>query len=148
VGTFIRDFPPRARAVSAVGFSEGAVWERRRQWPAFAAMLEGLLEEAELALEPRIASMGSNALPAEEGMIIRDCPHATPMPFDADFAMRFLRWREEKRRGRGRWAPRAKPPSIEEVTESIVRKVNAIKRLRQREEKGVEGSRDRGESHR
>jgi hypothetical protein len=46
--------------------------------------------------------------------------------------MRFLKWREEKRRGRGRWAPSAKPPSIEQVTEKIVRQVMAIKKHRER----------------
>jgi hypothetical protein len=50
-----------------------------------------------------------------------------------DQAMRFLKWREEKRRGRGRRAPVAAPPSIEAVTEMIVRRVEAIKRHRARE---------------
>jgi hypothetical protein len=122
-----------------VGFSESAVWQRRRQWPAFAEMLEGLLEEAELALELRIASMGSNVV-ASEGMgtVTSNCPPncPPPMPFDPDFAMRFLKWREERRRGGGRWAPRARPPSIEDVTEKIVRQVEAIKRHRRREEDG------------
>lgn len=122
-------------AARSVGFTEGSVWARRRQWPAFAEALEQLLEEAELALEFRIASMGSNILgEAEMGTVASNCPLGEPMPFDKDFAMRFLKWREEKRRGRGRWAPRAQPPSIEEVTEKIVRRVEAIKRHRQREE--------------
>jgi hypothetical protein len=120
-------------AALAVGFTESAVWKRRRAWPVFAEMLEGLLEEAELGLELRIASMGSNVLPGT-GTVASNCPpEVAPMPFDADFAMRFLKWREEKRRGGGRWAPRAKPPSIEEVTEKIVRRVEAIKRHRRRD---------------
>ena len=144
-------------AARAVGFTEGSVWARRRQWPAFAEMLEALLEEAELALEFRIASMRSNVMPAEDDSTViasaatqsspapldcrgADAPRndggAEPLPFDPDFAMRFLKWREEKRRGRGRWAPRAKPPSIEEVTKKIVRRVEAIKRHRRREEDG------------
>lgn len=126
-------------AAQAVGFTEGTAWQRRRAWPAFAAMMEELLEEAELGLELRIASMGSNVLPAEEaGTVAGNCPQ--PMPFDPDFAMRFLKWREEKRRGGGRWAPRAKPPPIEEVTENIVRKVEAIKRHRARNQ--GDGKRD------
>ncbi|HVQ09491.1 MAG TPA: hypothetical protein VMS43_13755 [Allosphingosinicella sp.] len=145
-------------AARAVGFTESAVWQRRRAWPAFAAMLEELLEEAELTLELRIASMGSNVLGgAETGTVASNCPPGEgappPLPFDADFAMRFLKWREEKRRGGGRWAPRARPPSIEEVTARIVRKVEAIKRHPRRSE-GAKGDShsncppdEKGDSH-
>jgi len=121
-------------AARAVGFSEGAIWDRRRKWPAFANALEQLLDEAELALEFRLASEGSDIVPAEEapGTEESAAPPMQGAPFDPDFAMRFLKWREEKRRGRGRWAPRAKPPSIEQVTEKIVRRVLAIKRHRER----------------
>ena len=136
-------------AAHAVGFSESAIWQRRRQWPAFAQMLEEMLDEAELALEFRIASMGSNVAagdgyaPEAESACGAPTPSpslqgrgiegATPQPFDPDFAMRFLKWREERRRGRGRWAPRAKPPSLEAVTEKLVRRVEAIKRHRARD---------------
>jgi hypothetical protein len=125
-------------AAKAVGFSEGTVWNRRRKWPAFAAELERVLEEAELALEFRIAAMGNNILPCdgeetEEG---RQPEPIAPIPFDPDFAMRFLKWREEKRHGRGHRTPWAKPPSPEEVTEKIVRRVEAIKRHRRREQGG------------
>jgi hypothetical protein len=121
-------------AARAVGFSEGAIWERRRKWPAFAKALEELLDEAELTLELRLASLGSNVVPAGDEAATKES-EAAPVesaPFDPDLAMRFLKWREEKRRGRGRWAPRAKPPSIEQVTEKIVRRVEAIKRHRER----------------
>ena len=129
-------------AARAVGFTEGSVWARRRQWPAFAEMLEGLLEEAEMTLELRIASMGSNVVGVQDSdeagrpSTSLGTNEIGPLPFDADFAMRFLKWREEKRRGRGRWAPRAAPPSIEEVTEKIVRQVEAIKRHRREEDDG------------
>lgn len=123
-------------AAHAVGFHQSTVWNRRRLWPAFAQALEEMLEEAELALEFRIACMGNNVLPAdpandadaEEG----DAESPESIPFDADLAMRFLKWRDEKRRG-GRRGPHPKPPSIEEVTETILRRVAAIKRHRQRE---------------
>jgi hypothetical protein len=133
-------------AAHAVGFSEGTIWERRRKWPAFAEALEQLLDEAELSLQFRIASMGNNVLPgADEGsaedepaegeMTQLEKDEALPppsLPFDPDFAMRFLKWREEKRRGGGRRGPRARPPSREEVTEKIIRQVEAIKRHRRR----------------
>jgi hypothetical protein len=123
-------------AAHSVGFSESAVWDRLRKWPAFAEAVERVLDEAELALQLRIACMGNNILP-EEGEMPETPAHdpvpIAPVPLDPDFAMRFLKWREEKRRGRGRHAPRARPPSIEEVTEKIVRRVEAIKRHRQRD---------------
>ena len=125
-------------AAKAVGFSEGTIWARRRKWPAFAQAIDQLLEEAELALELRLASQGNDVVPDGgkeddgEGREESEVPPLPNVPFDPDFAMRFLKWREEKRRGRGRWAPRAKPPSIEQVTEKIVRRVMAIKRHRER----------------
>jgi hypothetical protein len=121
-------------AARAVGFTEGTIWERRRKWPAFAEALEQLLDEAELSLELRLASQGSDSVQAEVEPRA-DSSEAEPtqaLPLDRDFAMRFLKWREEKRRGRGRWAPSAKPPSIEQVTEKIVRQVMAIKKHRER----------------
>lgn len=139
-------------AARAVGFTESAVWARRRKWAAFARAMEEVLEEAELALEYRIACMGRDVVADPSPVIASgarqsgsepvDCrvagaPRndgwAEPVPFDPDFAMRFLKWREEKRRGRGRYAPRARPPSIESVTEKIIRGVEAIKRHRRRE---------------
>lgn len=121
-------------AARAVGFSEGAIWERRRKWPAFAKALEELLDEAELALEFRLGCLGSDVVPTEdeEPGTGESLVPIESIPFDPESAMRFLKWREEKRRGRGRRTPHAKPPSIEEVTDKIIRKVEAIKRHRQR----------------
>lgn len=121
-------------AARAVGFSEGTIWQRRRQWPAFAQALDALLEEVELALEFRLGCQGSDAAPAQDeepgrGESLVPIKRA---PFDPEAAMRFLKWREEKRRGRRRRTPHAKPPTIEEVTEKIVRRVEAIKRHRAR----------------
>lgn len=121
-------------AARAVGFCEGTIWERRRKWPAFAKALDALLEEVELALEFRLGCQGSDVVPAEEGPGTGES-EIVPLesaPFDPEAAMRFLKWREEKRRGRGRRTPHAKPPTIEEVTEKIVRRVQAIKRHRAR----------------
>jgi hypothetical protein len=134
----VRHYGSVRAAARAVGFSEGTIWDRRRKWPAFAEKLEQVLDEAELELEFRIASMGSNVVPADDEAETEETENAPApaLPFDPDFAMRFLKWREEKRRGRGRWAPRSKPPSMEQVTEKIVRRVLAIKRHREREGDG------------
>lgn len=121
-------------AARAVGFSEGTIWERRRKWPAFAKAFEELLEEVELALEFRLGCQGSDVV-AGRNEAPRTGESLAPVeraPFDPEAAMRFLKWREEKRRGRGRRTPYAKPPTIEEVTEKIVRQVEAIKRHKAR----------------
>jgi hypothetical protein len=117
-------------AARAVGFSESSVWQRRRQWPAFARALEEMLEEAELALEFRIASMASNVVAKEKHPSASSRTNESAASFDMDDAMRFLKWREEKRRGGKRRTPRARLPTIEEVTEKLVRRVEAIKRHR------------------
>lgn len=132
-----------AAGARAVGFSESAVWLRRRKWTAFARRMEEALEDAEIRLEFRLACIGS---PVGQGPV-QDEGEREPgsgtqaidsdvseEPFDREFALRFLKWREEKRRGGGRrGAAIAQPPSIEEVTERIVRKVEAIKRHRARD---------------
>ncbi|MFL6846593.1 MAG: hypothetical protein ACJ8ER_17140 [Allosphingosinicella sp.] len=127
-----------AAAARAVGFSEGSIWDRRRKQPGFAEAMEKLLEEAELSLELRLACTSRDALADEAGAEGRVAP-AVPERFDPEAALRFLKWREEKRRGKRR-TPWAKPPSIDEVTAKIIRQVEAIKRQRERGSGGGGGS--------
>jgi hypothetical protein len=128
-----------AAAARSVGYGESCVWQRRRQWPAFAAAMERVLEEAEVRIEFRLAALGNDldAAALEEGDE-RPAPGpagsegAAAIPFDPEFALRFLKWREEKRRGT---APKAGrqwrgPRTLDEVTGSILRKISAIKRHR------------------
>lgn len=127
-----------AAAARAVGFSEGCIWRRRRTWPAFQRRLEEALEEAELNIEFRLASMGCDlAASARDWPGAGEGPSAAlgtgetgPLPFDADLALRFLKWREAKRAGpSGRRARWQRPPrGIEEVRASILKKVTAIHR--------------------
>jgi len=127
-----------AAAARAVGVSERLIWQRRAAWPGFRQRIEEALEEAELALEFRIACHGNNVgAVGDGGALHRRSPSPSPSrqgrgeeKFDPEFALRFLKWREEKRRGGGRRGRVPPPPAIEEVTERIVRKVKAIKRHR------------------
>ncbi len=137
-----------AAAARAAGISEGTIWTRRRQWPAFRARMEEALEEAEVVLEFRLATMGGRAWMAEDGAgeaegmgagegmgtegtgtVTSNCPPA--IPFDADLALRFLKWRELKRQGhgwrRGRHNGLPDRP-FEEVVDSIMGKIEAIER--------------------
>jgi hypothetical protein len=121
-----------AASARAAGVSREAVWQRRRAWPAFARRFDETMEEAEIALEYRVACLGTNWSEeqhelgtqafSEDGTL----PAAETVPFDPELAMRFLKWREDKRRGRQ--GPGAALPSAEEVRERIVRKVAAIRR--------------------
>ena len=122
-----------AAAARAAGIAEGTIWARRRQWPAFRQRMEEALEEAEVVLEFRLATMG-NDVPdegdegpgSEMGEEIGSCP----LPFDPDLALRYLKWREQQRTGpTGRRARWQRPPrGIEEVKGSILKKVEAIHR--------------------
>lgn len=131
-----------AASARAVGFSQSCIDQRRRKWPDFARRMEEVLDDAEVEIEFRMAAEvlrgrargkgdshfpqggAGPELPAGES----DCPP----PLDMDSAMRFLKWRQEKKAGRGRRGRVPTPPSIEAVTEKIVRRVKAIKKHRER----------------
>ncbi len=124
----LRDCGNIAASARAAGVSREAVWKRRREWPAFARRMEETLDEAEIALEFRVAGHGTNwaeeGNPDEAGEEACDAPPAAP-PFDPELAMRFLKWRaERKEKGAG---AAALPPAAE-VRERILRKIEAIRR--------------------
>ena len=121
-----------AAAARSVGFSQSCIAQRRRKWPDFERRMDEALEDAEIALEFRLAAESGafGGLDGDEEGDGADGP--SPAPFDADLAMRFLKWREEKRRGGGRRGRPAQGPTREELAERIVRQVEAIKRHRAR----------------
>lgn len=117
----------------AVGFSDNHVWERRRRWPGFARRIDEVLEEAEVELEFRLARQGDDVAP-EAGDDAAGEGEGPAPEFDPEFALKFLKWREEKRRGVGRRRGRArarKEPSIEQVRDEVVRRLKAIRRHRE-----------------
>jgi hypothetical protein len=127
-----------AASARAVGFSQGCIAQRRRKWPYFARRMEEALEVAEVEIEFRMAAEvrgigGDGRFP--QGGVGPDMAAGEsdrPQPFDMDAAMRFLKWREEKRRGGGRRGRIPAPPDIDAVRARIIRKVAAIKRHRER----------------
>ena len=109
--------------------------------------MEETLDEAEVALEFRVACLGTNwteeaeAREALEEEAPPPCSARSPSPgnpgeeleasFDHEFALRFLKWREDKRRGGGKsgaWNYRRR--TLDEVHESILGKLSAIARHR------------------
>lgn len=134
-------------AARAVGFSTTMIWQRRRKWPAFARRVEEALEEAELVLEFRLATIGNDRCPIDgEPGDAAAAPQADAEErprFDPEFALRFLKWREEKRRGRpvrGAWA--GEPRDVEGMRERILTQINAIKRRSEREQLAEGWTRD------
>ncbi|HEV2745774.1 MAG TPA: hypothetical protein VGW34_00570 [Allosphingosinicella sp.] len=127
-------------AARAAGVTRRTVWLRRRQWPAFARRFDETMEEAEIVLEYRVACLGTNwseaAEEAESGTVTGNCPHLAsesgtvtsnwPQPFDPELAMRFLKWRADKKRGAA--GPIAALPPAEAVRERILAKVAAVRR--------------------
>lgn len=124
----------------AVGFTPETVWQRRRKWPGFARAMEAVLEEAVIELEFRLVKHGSDAIAAagDGGEETHGLPAGAG--FDREFALKFLKWREEKRAGGGRRGRGdrngPKPPTFEEARDNILRKIDAIERQRAREKKG------------
>ena len=134
-------------AARSVGFSVSCIDQRRRKWPAFERRMEEALDAAEIEIEFRLATC-SNPPETDRGAGAGAAAHHDETPasagttegggttgkFDPDLALRFLRFREEKRRGlaKRRGRPPA-PPAIEDVTEKILRRIAAIKRHRARE---------------
>lgn len=130
-----------AASARAVGFSKSCIDQRRRKWPDFAQRMEETLDDAEVEIEFRVAAevrglkRGAGDSHFYQGGASPDRPAGesdSPQPLDMDAAMRFLKWRQEKKTGRGRRGRVPEPPSIEAVTEKIVKRVEAIKRHRGR----------------
>lgn len=131
---YLRETGNIAAAARSVGTEPSSVFERLRKWPAFARRWDEVLEDASVTLEFRLATQdGAAAGDALEDPAAEAAAEAGRAKFDPKFALRFLKWRHEKQSGRARRRGRVPaPPSIEEVTERIVRRVQAIKRHRAR----------------
>jgi hypothetical protein len=130
----------------AAGFDESTAWNRYYKWPGFRQRWEEVLDQASLALEFRLACEGNQVLLGPDGVEAEglgtdseeraDGTKPAEAKFDPEFALRFLKWRQEKKAGKRR-GPAPQRPPIEAVAETIIRKVEAIKR--HRKQQGSEG---------
>ena len=123
----------------ATGFDESTAWDRYYKWPRFQERWEEVLEQASLALEFRLVCEGNQVrLGPDGGDGAEPRPNGeepAEAPFDREFALRFLKWREAKKAGKRR-GPTPRRPTIESVTEKIIRRVEAIKRHRKQQQSG------------
>jgi hypothetical protein len=142
-------------AARAAGVSVSLIWTRRQEWPGFAEKLEAALEEAEIAIEFRLAFQGNMIAPearpcdvaAGEAGASGAEGEAAPEPtkFDPDLGFRFLKWRQQKKLGRDpRRGSRKGPPerSFEQAVDSVMRKIEAIERHDNRKKLGEGWQRD------
>ncbi|HEX8621140.1 MAG TPA: hypothetical protein VF718_04150 [Allosphingosinicella sp.] len=110
-----------AASARAAGFTPKSAWNRRERLAGFAAAMDEAREEADLELLFRLAAHA-------EGK--RGDDYAGPEGgFDPDRAMRMLSFRDNRKRG-GHSPRRRRPPSIEAVTDRVVRLAQAIERQR------------------
>ncbi|HEX8621926.1 MAG TPA: hypothetical protein VF718_08125 [Allosphingosinicella sp.] len=132
---YLRETGNISAAARSVGSDPSSVFERLRKWPAFAQRFEEVLEDTSLTLELRLACQDGAAAPgAGEAAGAEAGAAAGRAAFDPEFALRFLKWRHEKKSGLARRrGPMPALPSIETVTDKIVRQVEAIKRHRARQ---------------
>lgn len=124
-------------AAQAVGFSYDSACERRRRLPDFARRWEEALDEAAIALEFRLATMGSDLIGDGADGADAGAAAAAAVPFCPSHALAYLKWREEKKAGRGRRGrPRLRQPDPEQIVTDIVRRVEAIRKHRARKAGG------------
>jgi hypothetical protein len=131
----LRDCGNVRASARAAGVSAEAVWQRRRKWAAFARRFEETMDEAEVALEYRVACLGTNwseeAEAADHAVAVETAAaSAAAEAFDPDIALRFLKLRADKKRGAG---PGLVLPPADEVRERIARKIAALRRHKERE---------------
>lgn len=147
---YLRESGNISAAARSVGSDKSSVFRRYREWPGFARRWEEVLDEASVAVEFRLACQdGAVSGGTGEDEAADAAAEAGRAKFDPELALRFLKWRHEKKTGRARRRGSIPaPPSIEEVTERLVRRVQAIKRHRARggqpprSEDGESGSQD------
>jgi hypothetical protein len=156
-----------ALAARTVGISDRSIGQRRRQCPRFARRWQEALEEADVRLEFRLACLGNdngsaaaaagaagnaaagNAAAGDAAAGDRD-GHPPggdgPMPavgreapFDPKFALQYLKWREEKKAGRGRRGALPGLRPADEARQEILRRIDALERHRRRESERPQG---------
>jgi hypothetical protein len=122
----------------AIGFSASTLYRRVNKWPDFARRCEQARDEADVELDYRLVGHAHALLRDPGEPRIEGEPE---VPFDPEAAMRILHFLDRRRAGRLGSKPRKGPPqrSLDEAVESILAKVEAIKRhremMKEREEK-------------
>lgn len=119
-----------AAAARAAGFTPKTAWNRRERLPSFARAMDEVRKDADLALEFQLSVQAQRGKGDDYRAQGDSHPGQSQVTVPTDQAMRTLRFRENRKRGRH--SPRrAEPPDIEAVAEKIERMVRAVKRHRE-----------------
>lgn len=122
----------------AIGRNPNTAWRRRRECPAFAKRLETALEDAEVRLEHGLVHYANTlidlAQDGAEAQEAADDGKDVVTPVEASFALQVVKWLDARKAGKKRGARHCgrKVASIEEVRDEVIRRVNAIRRHRER----------------
>lgn len=131
-------------ACAEVGMWPGSAYSHRRRWQAFARAWDSAIEEGQIRLEMALLERGGNVFSDEE--LPEPCPITEMTAEDALALLKFRRGLERS----GKWSRwKHRPRSLDEVRDSILRKIEAIERHAEWEERtqqtGEEPSREFGE---
>jgi hypothetical protein len=114
-------------AYGAAGMSKSAAYSHRKRWPGFAARWDAAIADSEVRLEfALVNALGANPFSAEEP------PEAAAVPpMHPEEMLHSLRMNQYRLHGLGkRPGRRGRPPTIEAVTDKLIRAVDAIERGR------------------
>jgi hypothetical protein len=113
-------------AYTEAGVSKGAIYTHRKRWRAFAEKWDAAIDEGYARIEIGLVENACNLFSAPE------LPPELPLPpMSVEQAIHVLHMHKYQVRQLGkRPGLRARPPTLEEVAPSIIRKVEAIKRAR------------------
>jgi len=132
---FLRHFRATCNATAsarAAGKGPDGAFELRRRDAAFAASWDQALAEGRLRLHAKLIMFAeTNGKPVAIG---EDGEPGEPDPadFDADLALKLLRYHQDLTAGRGRRRARGPQVSDEELTAALLCQLDALKRRRAR----------------
>ncbi|MDQ0249978.1 hypothetical protein J2W22_002042 [Sphingomonas kyeonggiensis] len=114
-------------AAEAAGFSTTAIYRRRMRWPGFAAAWQACLEQGYARIETQLIALATDSLRSEP---VSGAAVATGKAMSVAEAMNLLKLHRASVKGGApqRYDARARPPDIEAVRASILRKIEAIER--------------------
>lgn len=113
-------------ACAAVGLTEASAYQHRERWPGFARRWDGAVATGYERIEGALVAHGENLFSASELPPEIDMP-----PMNVDQAIQILHMHKNEVRGIGRRPGRwRRPRSLEEVRDSILRKLDAVRRWR------------------
>jgi hypothetical protein len=120
----------------AAGVDPSSVYKRMEKYAAFADKCREALNEAETRLDYELVAHAHTLLRRPGEPRGQDEPEHDGTPFDPDGAMRILAFIDRRRNGATNRGRRHKGPperSFEEAVESVLAKIDAIERHRQRQ---------------